>query len=812
MMRKLLTFIGSLFFAVALLGQAPASFKYQSVLRDSRGNFRANSSINIRIDIIQGSVSGATVFSENHSVTTDDFGLIALEIGNGIPIKNTLSAINWGTDTYFIRIFVEGIEMGTSQLLSVPYALHANTAQKLIGGITETDPNFASHPANGISSTNIINWNTAASWGDHASAGYLKSYPEILARSIDLTSKVNGLLPGANGGTGVANTGKTITLGGNIATTGDLTTTGAYSTTLNATETTSVTLPTKGTLATLGGVESITGLKTFTKDKIAMVGTSTGSTTLSTANISATNYTITLPAATGTIALTSDIARETMSNFPGTLAGDVTGTQGATVVGKINGISLARLSTGILKNTTISGFPSIAAADDFPVLNQNTNGTAANVTGIVAISNGGTGSITKIFVDLSTVQTVAGNKTLSGNTSIGGTLAVTGVATLTAAPVLSSATALQALFTNANNNVVSNAITGSGSVVMSDSPDLKGVPVAPTAAAGTNTTQIATTAFVLANGGTAPNGTTLPDAGATGATFYDTTSSNYYVSNGTTWNMVAAPDATTKETGKIQLAGDLSGTAALPVIAAGAVDNSKISELAGIVDSKLATISTAGKISNSATTATSANTLNAIVLRDASGDFATRTIIGNLTGNVTGNLTGNVTGNVSGTAANVTGVVAIANGGTGQTTALGAKTSLGLDNVDNTSDANKPVSSTQLTALNLKENTANKSTATALGTSDLLFPTQNAVKSYVDAQINNTTPDATTLFKGKVQLAGDLAGTAALPVIAAGAVDNSKISELAGIVDSKLATISTAGKISNTATTATSANTLNAIV
>ena len=63
------------------------------------------------------------------------------------------------------------------------------------------------------------------------------------------------------------------------------------------------------------------------------------------------------------------------------------------------------------------------------------------------------------------------------------------------------------------------------------------------------------------------------------------------------------------------------------------------------------------------------------------------------------------------------------------------KTMVGLGNVDNTSDANKPVSSATQTALNLKENTANKSITTTLGTSDVLYPTQNAVKTYVDAQV-----------------------------------------------------------------------------
>ena len=128
---------------------------------------------------------------------------------------------------------------------------------------------------------------------------------------------------------------------------------------------------------------------------------------------------------------------------------------------------------------------------------------------------------------------------------------------------------------------------------------------------------------------------------------------------------IADADANTR--GKIQLAGDLTGSAISPAIASGAVTSAKILDAtivnadiataAAIEDTKLATIATSGKVSNSATTATSVNTNSAIVARDASGNFNAGTITANLTGNVTGNLTGNAT--------NVSGTVAVANGGTG---------------------------------------------------------------------------------------------------------------------------------------------------
>jgi hypothetical protein len=93
---------------------------------------------------------------------------------------------------------------------------------------------------------------------------------------------------------------------------------------------------------------------------------------------------------------------------------------------------------------------------------------------------------------------------------------------------------------------------------------------------------------------------------------------------------------------------------------------------------------------------------------------------------------------VSISAGKITGIVPVANGGTGASTVAAAKTNLALNNVDNTTDLNKPISTLTGTALNAKENTANKSSTITLGTSDVLFPTQNAVKTYVDAAIAST--------------------------------------------------------------------------
>ncbi len=121
-------------------------------------------------------------------------------------------------------------------------------------------------------------------------------------------------------------------------------------------------------------------------------------------------------------------------------------------------------------------------------------------------------------------------------------------------------------------------------------------------------------------------------------------------------------------------------------------------------------------------------------------------------------------------------------------------TSAQLGKIQLTGDLGGTASSPTVPGLSSKENSTNKSTSITLGTSDVLFPTQNAVKTYVDNQYaSGTIADASSLTKGKIQLAGDLSGTADAPVIATGAITSAKI--LDGTIDTgdlKDASITTA--------------------
>jgi hypothetical protein len=135
-MKNFIFFFLALFLAITVFAQVPQSFRYQAVARDNSGNILANQPVSFRISILSGSISGTITYRETHtSLTTNAFGLAELEIGKGTPVNGTFSSINWGSNSYFVQVEMDPAggtsyqELSTSQLLSVPYALHAKTVE-----------------------------------------------------------------------------------------------------------------------------------------------------------------------------------------------------------------------------------------------------------------------------------------------------------------------------------------------------------------------------------------------------------------------------------------------------------------------------------------------------------------------------------------------------------------------------------------------------------------------------------------------------------------------------------------------------------
>jgi hypothetical protein len=131
---KHLNFLLFLFISLNLFAQTPGAFSYQAVVRNSSGDVVANQNVSFRISILQDTESGPLVYVEEHATMTNDFGLANLEIGNGTAISGTFSPTGWGDTPHFIKVEFDPdggsafTELGTSQMLSVPYAFHAETA------------------------------------------------------------------------------------------------------------------------------------------------------------------------------------------------------------------------------------------------------------------------------------------------------------------------------------------------------------------------------------------------------------------------------------------------------------------------------------------------------------------------------------------------------------------------------------------------------------------------------------------------------------------------------------------------------------
>lgn len=169
--------------------QAPQSFSYQAVARDNNGNVLINKNLSMRISLLQGSVSGSSVYSETHSVTTDNTGIINLAIGGGTKVSGDFNSINWGSGSYFVKVEMDAnngsnfLVMGTSQLLSVPYALYAKNSGSI--GVVGTNVG------------DVLSWD-GTSWVATSIGNASNNLPEITtvvaSNIIDTTASSGGTI------------------------------------------------------------------------------------------------------------------------------------------------------------------------------------------------------------------------------------------------------------------------------------------------------------------------------------------------------------------------------------------------------------------------------------------------------------------------------------------------------------------------------------------------------------------------------------------------------------------------------------------
>lgn len=143
-----------LFVTVTLnvFAQAPEKMSYQAIIRSQTNSLVKNSNISLKVIVRQGATTGTKTYEETHLVKTNNNGLVSLEIGTGRIVIGNFSAIAWEKGPFFIETQVDvtgGTNysiIGITQLLSVPYALHAKTAERIVGTIGTTPSKAAIIP------------------------------------------------------------------------------------------------------------------------------------------------------------------------------------------------------------------------------------------------------------------------------------------------------------------------------------------------------------------------------------------------------------------------------------------------------------------------------------------------------------------------------------------------------------------------------------------------------------------------------------------------------------------------------------------
>ena len=136
-MKNLITLVVLLMTTLSSFAQSPQNINYQAVVRNNAGDVIKNQSVRFRLSVTEGA-NGISTYSETHQTTTNALGLVNLSIGTGTVVSGTFVSINWANGGKFLKVEVDAAGgtnytlMGSQQLVSVPYALHATTANSVL--------------------------------------------------------------------------------------------------------------------------------------------------------------------------------------------------------------------------------------------------------------------------------------------------------------------------------------------------------------------------------------------------------------------------------------------------------------------------------------------------------------------------------------------------------------------------------------------------------------------------------------------------------------------------------------------------------
>jgi hypothetical protein len=215
-MKRIFTIAAVLIMTATVWAQIPEKMSYQAVVRNSGNALVATQAVGMQISILQGGATGTVVYVEKQSPTTNANGLVSLEIGTGTVVSGNFTTIDWANGTYFIKTETDPTGgtsytiTGTSQLMSVPYALYAKTSGSSTPGPQGSIGAAGTNGINGIDgATGVAGTNgTNGIDGAIGAAGTNGAAGATGAAGNDGATGTNGV-DGAAGATGAAGTNGT---------------------------------------------------------------------------------------------------------------------------------------------------------------------------------------------------------------------------------------------------------------------------------------------------------------------------------------------------------------------------------------------------------------------------------------------------------------------------------------------------------------------------------------------------------------------------------------------------------------------------